>query len=248
MKQNGFILPRGEGEKSHKMESLRFKGQGNRRHIFGKIWCRSRLGLSMDSVRVYVRKSLPCIQKVFEIRESPFATATNRNAQVSAPPGAGWLSPEEAAVALSSPQTPQDQVLSPSSSSSPPSSSLVDSLPPSAIGLVLAMMRCNPCEVLGSLRPGIGTDGRISLIGRVNNSGRVGSASAVDVGEAGHRGSKTLLWERHPRDGGGMEIRQDNAPNGSDTFRCSLEVAWDKDEGGIFVQRFGMEPNEVKPR
>lgn len=68
-------------------------------------------------------------------------------------------------------------------------------------------MRCNPCEVLGSLSPGIGVDGRISLIGQVNNSGP-----------------------------------------GAKGFRSSVEVAWDKDEGGVFVQRFGMEPDERRPR
>lgn len=116
-------------------------------------------------------------------------------------------------------------------------------------------MRCNPCEVLGSLSPGKSTDGRIALVGRVNNSDLAGTNSAVgttggkqDDDGVGHRGSKIILRERHHRDGRGMEIRHDDAANGSDTFRCSLEVAWDKNEGGIFVQRFGMEPNERRPR
>lgn len=176
-----------------------------------------------------------------------------RHVQVSASPGAGWVRPEEAAAALAPPPTPQDTAVpAPSSSSSSP----IEPLPQSAVDLVLTLMRCNPCEILGSLSPGVGADGRAALVGRVGNSGWAGSTSPVGTargkkigGGVGHRGRKVLLRERHHRGGGGMEIRHDDdVSNGSGAFRCSLEVAWDKDEGGIFVQRFDMEPNERRPK
>lgn len=80
-------------------------------------------------------------------------------------------------------------------------------------------MRYNPCEVLGSLRVGHGTDGRLALLGY---------AVGADQ-EAGGVVS------------GGMRDSQR-------AFRCSLEVAWDKSAGGVFVQRFGMEMDEKHPR
>lgn len=210
-----------------------------------------KFGRTMDCINVLAQMVVSCEKIV-----GPNARIAPRHDQVSAPPGAGWCSPKEAAAALASPSAPQDTAVPPPSfSSSSASSSPIEPLPPSAIDLVLTLMRCNPCEVLGSLSPGIGADGRAALIGRVDNSGWAGSTSAVgivggkkDGGGLGHRGSKVLLRERHHRDGGGMEISHDDVSNKSDTFRCSLEVAWDKDEGGIFVQRFDMEPNERKPQ
>lgn len=127
---------------------------------------------------------------------------------MSAPTAAGWCSQEEVAAALASPPSPQ-----------PPA--LPQPLPPSAVDVVLALMRCNPCEVLGSLRSGIGTNGRIALIG------------------------DSLGWDGHRREGEGAAIRRGG---GDKAFRCSLEVAWDKDEGGVFVRRFGMEPDDRRPK
>lgn len=144
--------------------------------------------------------------------------------QVSAPTTAGWLSPDEVTAALTSPPTLQDSLPSTDAASS----SFAEPLPPSAVDLVVTLMRCNPCEVLGSLCRGIDTDGRIALIGRVGNGG-ASQASVVDTG-GGRAGGK----------GGGA--------NDGCAFRCSLEVAWDKDEGGVFVRRFSMERDEKKPR
>lgn len=170
--------------------------------------------------------------------------------QVSAPTGGGWFSPEEAATALTSPPPPQETV------SSPPSSSPAEPLPLSAVDVVLTLMRCNPCEVLGSLSPGIGVDGRIALIGRANRSGP-GPTYAVgatrggydnDVG-GGYDSGENALRGRHHRGGGETAIRREDRVDGGATgFRCSVEVAWDKDEGGVFVRRFGMESDEKRPR
>lgn len=141
-----------------------------------------------------------------------------------APTKDGWFSPDEVAAALTSPPTLQDSLPSTAASSS----SFAEPLPPSAVDLVVTLMRCNPCEVLGSLCRGIDTDGRIALIGRVENGG-ASQASAADTA-GGKAGGK----------GGGV--------NDGCAFRCSLEVAWDKDEGGVFVRRFGMERDETRPR
>lgn len=218
------------------MDSPTLKGQRRKRLFFAGTCCADHEptnGFSTHSK--YIRNARITLHRV----------------QVSAPTAAGWCSPEEAAAALASPPTTQDTLSSPASSSS----SLLEPLPPSAMGLVLTLMRCNPCEVLGSLSPGIGTDGRVALIGRVDNSGAGRPTSAVgtaggktDDGGVACSGSKILLRERHHRDGGGIEVHHDDGVNGRDTFRCSLEVAWDKDVGGVFVQRFGMEPNERKSR
>ncbi|CAM9245490.1 unnamed protein product [Ectocarpus sp. 12 AP-2014] len=142
---------------------------------------------------------------------------------VSAPTTAGWLSPDEVTAALTSPPTLQDSL----PSTAVASSSFAEPLPPSAVDLVIMLMRCNPCEVLGSLCRGIDTDGRIALIGRIENGG-ASQASAVGTG-VGRAGGK----------GGGV--------NDGCAFRCSLEVAWDKDEGGVFVRRFSMERDEKSP-
>ncbi|CAM9892025.1 unnamed protein product, partial [Ectocarpus fasciculatus] len=142
---------------------------------------------------------------------------------VYAPTKAGWFSPDEVAAALTSPPTLQDSLPSTAAASS----SFTEPLPPSAVDLVVTLMRCNPCEVLGSLCLGIDTDGRIALIGRVENGG-ASQASAADTA-GGRAGGK----------GGGV--------NDGCAFRCSLEVAWDKDEGGVFVRRFGMERDETRP-
>lgn len=83
--------------------------------------------------------------------------------------------------------------------------------------LVTSLMGCNPCEVLGSLQRGHGTDGRLALIGLAHNGDLTGSSLIGDDG------------------GGGA-------------FRCSLEVAWDRDAGGVFVRRFGMQADETRPR
>lgn len=91
-------------------------------------------------------------------------------------------------------------------------------------------MGCNLCEVLGSLRPGTDTDGRLSLLGRVGHLPLLG-AGGEDDALGGSRG-----WS-----GGERDDRRG-------TFRCSLEVAWNKDEGGVFVRRFGVERNEKRPR
>ncbi|CAB1098133.1 unnamed protein product [Ectocarpus sp. CCAP 1310/34] len=143
---------------------------------------------------------------------------------VFAPTTAGWFSPDEVAAALTSPPTLQDSLPSTTAASS----SFAEPLPPSAVDLVVTLMRCNPCEVLGSLCRGIDTDGRIALIGRVENGG-ASQASAVDTA-GGRAGGK----------GGGV--------NDGCTFRCSLEVAWNKDEGGVFVRRFSMDRDEKRPR
>ncbi|CAM9507860.1 unnamed protein product, partial [Ectocarpus sp. 13 AM-2016] len=104
---------------------------------------------------------------------------------VSAPTTAGWFSPDEVTAALTSPPTLQDSLPSTAATSS----SFAEPLPPSAVDLVITLMRCNPCEVLGSLCRGIDTDGRIALIGRIENGG-ASQASAVDtgVGRAGGKG------------------------------------------------------------
>lgn len=173
-----------------------------------------------------------------------------RRQQVSAPTAHGWFSPEEVEAALASPPRPQETGSSLSSSSPP------EPLPSSAINLVLKLMRCHPCEVLGSLSPGIGVDGRIALIGRVNNGGP-GPTCAIGTTKGGRdnddgvgRGSgESHLRERHLRDGEEMSIRrEDQVDGGTKEFRCTVEVAWDKDEGGVFVQRFCMEPDEKRPR
>lgn len=166
--------------------------------------------------------------------------------QVSAAKAAGgWLSPEEAAAALTSPPSQQE------TASSPPPSSPPEPLPPSAVDVVLALMRCNPCEVLGSLSPGIGSDGRIALIGQVNDSGSFGTTRGGkgNDDDGGHDTGGSFRQERHHRDGGETVIRrEDRLDGGSKGFRCSVEVAWDKEEGGVFVRRFGMEPDERRPR
>lgn len=91
-------------------------------------------------------------------------------------------------------------------------------------------MECNLCEVLGSLKPGTSTDGRLSLLGRVGHHSLFGAG-----GEDG------ALGRSRGRSGGGEDDKKG-------TFRCSLEVAWNKDEGGVFVRRFGVEKNEKRPR
>ncbi|CBN80035.1 hypothetical protein Esi_0022_0146 [Ectocarpus siliculosus] len=143
---------------------------------------------------------------------------------VSAPTTAGWFSTDEVTAALTSPPTLQDSLPTATAASS----SFAEPLPPSAVNLVVTLMRCNPCEVLGSLCRGIDTDGRIALIGRVENGGANSQASAIDT-SGGRAGGK----------GGGV--------NDGCAFRCSLEVAWDKDEGGVFVRRFSMERDEKRP-
>lgn len=115
---------------------------------------------------------------------------------------------------------------SPLHDTSSPSSD-VEPLSPSAVELALSLMRCNLCEVLGSLNPGIGTDGRIALIGRINDCGPQ------------PRGTSSTRSRIGGTEGG---LHYDGA------FRCSLEVAWDKEKGGVFVKRFGMERDERKPR
>ncbi|CAM9409837.1 unnamed protein product, partial [Scytosiphon promiscuus] len=137
---------------------------------------------------------------------------------VHAPNATGWLSAAEAAATMASPSSPHE-------ASSP--SSRVEPLPPSAAELAVALMRCNLCEVLGTLSPGIGTDGRIALMGRMKNS--VFQSS---------RASSTMGW------GGGERSEL----SGEGAFRCSLEVAWDKEQGGVFVKRFGMEPDHRRAR
>ena len=161
-----------------------------------------------------------------------------RRIQVSAPIARGWFSPEEAAAALTSPSG--EAAASASPPSSPP-----EPLPPSAVDVVLTLMRCNPCEVLGSLSPGIGVDGRISLIGHGNVSGPGQTVGTTEGGKdkndgVGRGAGESLLRERHRR--------QEEVGGGCKGFRCFVEVAWDKDEGGVFVQRFGMEPDERRPR
>lgn len=174
----------------------------------------------------------------------------SRPTQVSAPTAGGWCSPEEAAAALASPPPPQE------TASSPPSSSPPEPLPPSAVDAVLSLMRCNPCEVLGSLSPAIGVDGRIALIGQINHSRR-DPTCAVGMTKGGKRkddgvgcgSGESLLEERHHGDGRETATRREaRAGGGVAGFRCSVEVAWDKHEGGVFVKRFGMEPDERRPR
>lgn len=116
-------------------------------------------------------------------------------------------------------------------------------------------MRCNPCEVLASLSPGIGVDGRISLIGQVNNIHGPGptvrtTKGGKDKDDGGGRGTgESLLRKQQRREGEETAIRREDKVGGVyKGFRCSVEVAWDKDEGGVFVQRFGMEPDERRPR
>lgn len=129
----------------------------------------------------------------------------------------GWSSPEEVEAALAS----QPGALQPPSP---------QAVPRSAVDLIGTLMGCNLCEVLGSLRPGTGTDGRLSLIGRV------GHHPLLAAGGEGDAFSESRGRSREGRD----ETRG--------TFRCSLEVAWNKNEGGVFVRRFDLERNEKRPR
>ena len=125
-------------------------------------------------------------------------------------------------------------------------------------------MGCNLCEVLGSLRPGTGTDGRLSLIGHVGhhpllNMGREGDAlGEYNRGQSGRGGDddkKGTLSESTGRPRGDEGDRKRTFGESRElegdrkgTFRCSLEVAWNKEEGGVFVRRFGVERNEKRPR
>lgn len=102
-------------------------------------------------------------------------------------------------------------------------------LPPSAINLVTSLMGCNPCEVLGSLRSGTGIDGRLALIGYVARSPTLGTGEDCDI----HRKEEGYCGK---------------VGDAGNAFRCSLEVAWDHDVGGVFVRRFGMERDKKRPR
>lgn len=97
-------------------------------------------------------------------------------------------------------------------------------MPASAISLVVSLMGCNPCEVVASLRPETGAGGRLALIGNVAND-LIGTGS------------------RDRRGGALSELGE-----GYRGFRCSLEVAWDKDAGGVLVRRFGIERDKKRPR
>lgn len=202
--------------------------------------------MDAGSTRIAVKRKhqqLAACSQRFATVNRPF-----RRTQVSAPTAGGWFTPEEAAAALRSPPPSEE------TASSPLSSSPSEPLPPSAVDVVLALMRSNPCEVLGSLSPGIGVDGRISLIGQVYHSDPDPTSGATKGGKDKHDGGgygtgEGLLRERHRRDGEEAEIRHGDKVGGSTKrFRCSVEVAWDKDEGGVFVQRFGIEPDERRPR
>lgn len=131
----------------------------------------------------------------------------------------GWSTPEQVAAALAASQ--QGAQPTPSPHAVPPRS---------VVELIATLMGCNLCEVLGSLRSGTGTDGRLSLLGRVGCPPLLGAGGEGDA-LGGSRG----------RSGGERDDRRG-------TFRCSLEVAWNKDEGGVFVRRFGVERNEKRPR
>lgn len=117
--------------------------------------------------------------------------------------------------------------------SSPSEPTLQHLLPPpfptSAINIVTSlMMGCNVPEVLGSLNLGTCADhGRLALIGYSNNV-------TADI-----RG-KQLTRERTPEEKESVEE--------SDAYRCSLEVAWDRETGGVFVKRLSMERDEKHPR
>lgn len=130
----------------------------------------------------------------------------------------GWSRPEEVAAALAASQQGTLPLPKP------------QGVPRSAVDLITTLMECNLCEVLGSLRPGTGTNGRLSLLGRVGHhpllcAGGEGDALGRSRGRSGGRGDDK-----------------------KGTSRCSLEVAWNKDEGGVFVRRFGVERNENRPR
>ena len=125
--------------------------------------------------------------------------------KVSPPPdGDGWLRPKDVMEELGNPHG---------------TSSSLPRLPSSAVNIVVSLMRRNPCEVLSSLRPGTGADGRLALIGHV-------------------------LKAPPSKDREGVIDGADDCLG----IRCALEVAWDMETRGICVRRFSMETNEKRPR
>lgn len=88
---------------------------------------------------------------IFSAETHSYPTSDFREKASLSPEGGGWFRPEEVIGGLGNPQD---------------LSSTLPHLPPSAVNLVVALMGRNLCEVLSSLCPGTGADGRLALVGR----------------------------------------------------------------------------------